>query len=90
MGQLLLSEHFLSENKKKKLMSLKIFCSYSITLICNAIKIILSDKNSLNLQCKVIYLLKDFDVYFLQIFAEYCVPFLFFSSLSRVNRCDRT
>ena len=76
MGKNLLRKHFLSETKKTKLMSLKIFCSYSITLICNAIKILLSDKNSLNLQCKVIYLLRDVDVYFLQIIAEDCVPFL--------------
>ena len=50
-------------------MSLKFF-SYSINLICNVNKILLSDKNLLKLQCKVIYLLRDVDLYFLQIIAE--------------------
>ena len=35
----------------------------------------LRGKNLLKLQCKVMYLLRDVDLYFLQIIAEYCVLF---------------
>ena len=51
-------------------MSLKIFCFHSMTLICNANKILLRGENLLQLQCKVMYLLRDVDLYFLQIIAE--------------------
>ena len=74
MGKNLLRKHFLSTNNKN-LVSFQIFGSYSVTLICNANKLLLSDKNLLKLRCKVIYLLRDVDLYFLQIIAEDCVSF---------------
>ena len=52
------------------------FKKYSSNLICNVNNILLSDKNLLKLQCKVIYLLRDVDLYFLQIIAEgLCIIF---------------
>ena len=87
-GNEFVEETFSFTTQKGKQMSLKIFCSYSMTLICNANRILLRGKNLLKLQCKVMYLLRDVDLYVLQIIAEDCV---FFSqrSLSRVNKCDR-
>ena len=62
--------------------------TYSIHLICNVNK--KSEMMLLDLQCKVIYLVRDLDVYFLQIIAEgWCTCFLSLKSFSRVDECDR-
>ena len=63
--------------------------TYSIHLICNV-----NSKQTillLDFQCKVIYLERDLDVYFLQIIAEGWYTFcLSLKSFSRVDECDRT
>ena len=81
MGKNVLRKHFLSPQTKGR--NVHVFFSYSMTLICNANKNMLRGKVFLKLPCKVIYLLKDFDMYFLQLIG------FFLRSLSRVNTCDR-
>ena len=63
-------EETFSKKKKEGTAVVLLFFSYSINLMCDENKIFLSDKNLLDLKCKVIYLLRDVDLYFLQILAE--------------------
>ena len=79
MGKNLLRKHFL-KTKKGKANVFEDFLFLFNDLICNANKILLRDKNLLKLQCKVIYLLRDVDLYFLQI-----IPFFFHREVCLVS-----
>ena len=74
--------------QKSKANVIEVF-SYSIILSCIVDKIWLSDTNLLKLKCKVIYLLMDVDLYFLQIIEEGLCTFLIAEKFVACNKCDR-
>ena len=74
--------------QKSKANVVEVF-SYSIILSCIVDKIWLSDTNLLKLKCKVIYLLMDVDLYFLQIIEEGLCTFLIAEKFVACNKCDR-
>ena len=77
-------EELSSLPQKSKANVVEVF-SYSIILSCIVDKIWLSDTNLLKLKCKVIYLLMDVDLYFLQIIEEGLCTFFYHREVCLVS-----